>query len=574
MPNSLSGAILLISALFLLPGPTSGQDEIPIPSEAPLIDEVVTRYAEYRNFHGAVLVAKGDDVIFEKAFGYGNLEWSQSSTLATRYRIASITKCFTAVLVMQQVERGKLRLEGKVTDYLPGYHQETGDQITIHHLLSHTSGLIDYPDVPEDFDIRERLHHNHSQLRAYFEDRDLLFPAGEQFRYSNFGYVLLAIILEQVTGRSYSQLLQEEIFAPAGMHSTGIDDNETLVPERAAGYHHRFLGQPVNAAPLDMSVVLGSGNIYSTVGDLYRFDRALYAGKLILQSNLEVMSTPIQNPNMQFYGYGLDIQKREWGPDGEPVTVVGLAGSINGFRSNYSHFLEDDICVVVITNYKDLTGSTIEVASPPQLVENIVAIMCGRQPQLPRPSAASVIGKRVLAEGGAVARTALTACKTAKPELSIESSEFRDLAFWFQGRSLANHALEIMRAYCSEMEPSPLDLARLAAFYHLNGRNEEAETALARALAENQWEDALINMIGYEFLGRGLYREAIFLFSRNVEKFSDSANAFDSLGEAFLKAGKLESARDNYRRSLELNPDNANAEAMLKFLDDQDRLPE
>ncbi len=319
-----------------------------------------------------------------------------------------------------------------------------------------------------------------------------------------------------------------------------------------------------------MSVVLGAGNLYSTAEDMIRFDRALFGGQLLSPQSLELMITPVQNVNMQNYGYGCDIRPMEWGPKGEAVTVVGLAGSINGFRSNYVHILEDDRCIVVLSNYKDSSGNTAEVASPKQITEQIAAVLYGHDPELPGPSAAVAVGRTMLNEGADSAKTAMADCRRADPAMSFDPYEFRDLALWFLKQGKPDHALKVMRAYCeAENSPSPLDLLRLAALAQHNGEADEAEHAARRAVAGNQWGDGLFVAVGYEFLNTGFHDCAIYLFTRNLAEFPESANTFDSLGEAYMKARQLEQAIRNYNRALELNPENTNAARAVMKLEGQ-----
>jgi CubicO group peptidase (beta-lactamase class C family) len=190
---------------------------------------------------------------------------------------------------MQQVEKGRLRLDGKVSDYLPDYPERNGNRITIQHLLTHSAGIIDFGHLFEylslggsvniagftlqvsdeettpDYLNTWRLPHTRKDLFGYFADKDLLFSPGSQSQYSNFGYTLLAIILEQVTGQSYQELLQEGILDPVGMENTGIDVNSSILERRASGYYYRPLAGLENSAFLDMSITLGSGSLYSTV---------------------------------------------------------------------------------------------------------------------------------------------------------------------------------------------------------------------------------------------------------------------------------------------------------------------
>jgi len=230
-----------------------------------------------------------------------------------RDRACSITKQFTAVLVMQQVEQGRIRLDGKVSDYLPDYPERNGDRITIHHLLTHSAGIIDFghlfqylshggsvniagftlqvsgDETTPDYLSTWRLPHTRADLLGQFADQDLLFSPGSQSQYSNYGYMLLAITLEEATGRSYGDLFQEGILDPVGMENTGIDVKRSILERRASGYYDRPLSGLENSAFLDMSITLGAGSLYSSVEDVFLFNKAVYSGQLLSDDSLDHM---------------------------------------------------------------------------------------------------------------------------------------------------------------------------------------------------------------------------------------------------------------------------------------------
>jgi CubicO group peptidase (beta-lactamase class C family) len=247
---------------------------------------------------------------------------------------------------MQQVEKGRLQLDGKVSEYLPDYPERNGSRITIHHLLTHSAGIIDYEhvfehlnlggtinisgftlqvtddkDVPDYYSIG-RLPQTREDLLGHFADKDLLFSPGSQSRYSNFGYVLLAVILEQVTGQSYEEILQEGILDPAGIKNTGVDVTSSILERRASGYLHKPLAGPENTF-VDMSWFLGSGCLHSTVGDLFLFYEALHTGKLLPDDSLDRMTSSCY--------LGCPI---EFPYENGPLKALGLSGRIIGFNSN------------------------------------------------------------------------------------------------------------------------------------------------------------------------------------------------------------------------------------------------
>ena len=252
------------------------------------IDELMKKYYDYGQFNGSILVAEKGKVVYAKGLGLANMEWSIPNQPDTKFRIGSITKQFTATLILQLVEEGKLKLDGKITDYLTDYRKDTGDRVTIHHLLNHTSGIPSYTGRP---DFRTAIMRNPYKVADFVKQLtsgDLEFEPGSRFRYNNSGYVLLGAIIEKVTGKSYETVLTERILKPLGMTNSGYDNTSPLLAKRASGYEKRPSGY-VNAPYLDMSLPYAAGSIYSTVEDLYKWDQALHEGKILSAESRKLM---------------------------------------------------------------------------------------------------------------------------------------------------------------------------------------------------------------------------------------------------------------------------------------------
>jgi CubicO group peptidase (beta-lactamase class C family) len=210
-----------------------------------------------------------------------NIEWAIANAPDTKFRLGSLTKQFTAMLIMQLVEGGKLKLEGKITGYLTDYPKATGDKITINHLLTHTSGIPNYTGLPAFQETLSRNPYKPTDFIKQFSDLLLEFEPGSRFAYSNSGYFLLGVLIEKVTGKTYENVLQESIFKPLQMNNTGYDVFTTILPKRAMGYEKRGLNY-VNAPYLDMSIPYAAGSLYSTVEDLALWDQALYSASFCL----------------------------------------------------------------------------------------------------------------------------------------------------------------------------------------------------------------------------------------------------------------------------------------------------
>jgi CubicO group peptidase (beta-lactamase class C family) len=443
------------------------------------ISRLMEFYDKNGQFSGTILVAQDGSIIYEDAFGWANLEWRIPNTLDTRFRIAFITKQFTAILVMQQVEKGRLQLDGKVSEYLPDYPERNGSRITIHHLLTHSAGIIDFKDmfqhlhlggtvdiggftlqVADDKDMPDymtlgRLPHTRQDLLGYFADKDLLFSPGSQSRYSNFGYVLLAVILEQVTGQSYQEILQEGILDPAGMQDTGVDVSSSILEQRASGYVHKPLAGPENIF-VDMSLFLGSGCLYSTVGDLFLFYEALYAGKLLQDDSMDRMM------NSCYLGCPIDFPY-----ENGPLTAVGLSGAIISFNSNIRRLTGGNGVqfIAILSNYNNPEGVQIWPVYSETIARQIAAIINGLEYEPPMLPAASVIGRAVLESGGDLASSQMTELiEDTDSTYRFEVEEFLLIANRFVELDKCDEACQVLKSYVRHFSETPEIRQKLAEY--------------------------------------------------------------------------------------------------------------
>src|SRR5262245_22514324 len=205
-------------------------------SKAQMIDQLLTKYYEYGQLNGTALVAENGRVIFRKAFGFADLEWHIPITIDTKFRIGSATKSFTAILILQLVERGKLKLEDKVTEYLSDFPGQKFDKITINHLLTHTSGIPDYNNKPDFFRMVQSGLLTEQEILKKISEYELLFEPGTKFSYSNDGYRLLGAIIEKIAGKPYAEVLRENILKPLNLTNTGYMSRTSILEKRALGY--------------------------------------------------------------------------------------------------------------------------------------------------------------------------------------------------------------------------------------------------------------------------------------------------------------------------------------------------
>lgn len=309
-------------------------------------DKIVRSYADTKEFMGSVLVAENGQVLFDKNYGYANLEWMIPDGADTKYRIASVTKQFTAASILLLQERGKLKLSDPVKTYVPDA-PAAWDHITLYNLLTHTSGIPDIPSLPDfaDYQLRGATF---GQAVARFEARPLDFQPGEKMSYSNAGYIVLGYIIEKLSGQSYGDFVQQNIFMPLGMKDSGYDTPTALIPHRASGYVPTSSGLQ-NAAYINMSIVGSAGGLYSTTHDLLLWEQGLFGGKLLLPDSLKAMTTPFKGD----YAFGVYAKPSEGHP------MISHAGGINGFNSQLNYYSDVKLTVVVLGNVNSTASAEI-----------------------------------------------------------------------------------------------------------------------------------------------------------------------------------------------------------------------
>jgi CubicO group peptidase (beta-lactamase class C family) len=260
-------ALLLASSCF-------AQDKISNES-ATRMEQIVQSYVPGK-FMGTVLVAQDGKIVLDKGYGFANVEWDIPNTPTTKFRLGSLTKQFTAASILLLEERGKLKIEDPVKKYMADA-PAAWDKITIFHVLTHTSGIPSFTGFA-DYDSRQAQVITPEKLVEWFRDKPLEFEPGTKWNYSNSGYVLLGYLIEKISGQSYSDFVQQNIFMPLGMKDSGYDSNSAIIAHRAAGYTPGKNG-PVNAGFVHMSIPFSAGALYSTTEDLLRWEQGLFGGK-------------------------------------------------------------------------------------------------------------------------------------------------------------------------------------------------------------------------------------------------------------------------------------------------------
>ncbi|HEX3249835.1 MAG TPA: serine hydrolase domain-containing protein [Pyrinomonadaceae bacterium] len=478
-PKYLLLAIFL--AAFLLSPVALAQDH------AAKIQEVLALAHKYRQFNGSALVAENGKVVYKEAFGMANMEWNIPNTPDTKFRLGSITKQFTATAILQLVEQGKIKLNGKLSDYLPEYRKDIGEKVTIHHLLTHTSGIPSYTSQPGFFENVSRNPYKVDEFVKKYASGDLEFEPGSKFLYDNSGYFLLGAIIERVTGKPYEQVLQENIFNPLGMKNTGYDHYNTIIAKRAAGYI-KTRDSYANAPYLDMSIPYAAGSLYSTVEDLYLWDQALYTNKVLSAQSKALMYTPF----LDGYAYGWVIRNAGFKQNNEDVQVITHEGGINGFTTTIVRFPKEKNLIVMLDN------TNTEYLD--RLSESITKIIYNKPYDPPKISIVSILEDTITTKG-----------------IEAGIAQYRDLK--------------------------------------------------AKQSATYDFAEPELNQLGYRLLRSGKRKEAIEILKLNVEAYPQAFNTYDSLAEAYMNTNQRELAIQNYKKSLELNPNNTNAAAALKRLE-------
>ena len=301
----------------------------------------------------ALLVARHGEIVLARGFGLSNVELSTPVKPETIFQSGSVGKQFTATAVMMLVEEGKIGLDDPLTKYFPDA-PKTWNDVSIRQLLSHTAGFTDYP---KDFDMRKDW--TEDEMLRVVESIPLAYPPGTQWAYSNLGYLTLGIVIHRVTGRFYGDFLQDRIFGPLGMKTTRIISEADIIPNRAAGYR-LVKGELKNqewVAPLLNTTA--DGSLYFSILDLAKWDAALYTEKLLKRSSLEQMWTPVKlkdgRMNSGAYGFGwfMDVQLGH--------RVISHDGAWQGFKSNISRYVDDQLTVVVLANLDEADPSLIAI---------------------------------------------------------------------------------------------------------------------------------------------------------------------------------------------------------------------
>jgi len=579
---------LLLGALLLLPAVPPRV--VAQQSEPARVDAYVQRWHEVGRFNGIVLVARGDSVLYERGFGLANREWDVPNTPDTKFDIGSITKQFTTVMVFQLVAEGRLRLEDRLTDHIPEYRRDTGDRVTIDHLLRQTSGI---PDYVRDWQstAEERARGDPGPLREHLRpeflirahmSRDLLFEPGSRYSYSNSNHYLLRTVIERATGRSFEQNLRERILEPLRLTGTGLLRHERAIPRLATGYVRIPLGDG-RAPYFYMPSLWGTGGIYSTARDLHRWNRALEGGPVVPDSLRPRLFTPYGRDEEAERSYSMDHFTLRLGDSGTVVPYTGFSGGADGFRANAFRFPTTGHIIVILDNSEQYEHWRI--------APGIFRILAGESVEQPQELSAAVVAREALSRGidAALSRYAdMRAHPGRWGALDLLESDLDEYAGRYRRIGRGDEAIAVRLLSTRLFPASAAGWQRLGDTYARLGDSARAAEASARAEALVRRERQLVEMldrgaydaarervreirrggveeplftpsnIGPRF-GRAMQAESLGVAQRIAEVWAlgnpaDLGPQF-SLANVFRATGRNERAIECYRRVLELAPE-------------------
>jgi CubicO group peptidase (beta-lactamase class C family) len=487
----------------------------PSPTLASRIDALINEYAVGRQFMGSVLVAEKGEVILAKGYGLANVERNWPNMPETRFRIGSITKQFTAMLVTQLVEKKKLKLDDTISDFLPEFPKDLGDKITLEMLLCHSSGLI----LPEGIEKYYAATGKEEFLRGYLKqlsEEGLRFEPGKGYAYSNAGYFILGMIIEKVTGQRYEDVLGEQILKPLGMTQTGCDRKGLVLDNEATSYaklRDRYIIWNDETNSYDpAAIAFGCGNMYSTVGDLFKFSTALSTNRLLSNESMDtylkmriVRTRPTipyisQELTREFFGtfgngFVGEISIIDAPETTDKHTLYWHDGTYKLFRSNHFHYSGKDQIIIICSNCSFLSEGNEMVLKIYQLLNNKPYDQV-----LIKDSLAQYLEEDVASHAGIPA--------------AIDE--------YFRFKDDTAHFIVPERNYF---------------------------VAIGRQVAE-----------------RGDLDGAIAIFRAGLTGFPGFWEAYDALGDTYVMKGDQELAIQSFAKSLELNPRNPHAAEMLKKL--------
>ena len=569
------------------------------PDEVKQIDKFISATYERGHFNGSVLVAKDGKIYYEKGFGLANIEWNIPNNPDTKFKLASLTKQFTAMAIMILVEEQKIDLEAPVSLYLTDYRRDIGSKISVRQLLHHTSGLARSVILPAE--NRNDIMWTREKLLSKINQLDLIFEPGTKYSYSNIGYNLLAFIVESVSGQDYARFLKDRIFEPLGMNDTGFPDYQEAVSGIAQGYA-RLMGRFEKSPSNDASYVKGAGGLYSTVRDMLKWDQALYDHKLISPENTQLMYKRSKKSN---YGFGWTVY--DYYVSGDKRNMVVHEGAGAGSATSIERYLDDKITIIILCNMRHSQVYLLTV--------NIWSIIAGGSHDTLGYQVDDELQKVLFKDGitaaeeyytkmkddknckvpssGAINRIAYQYLRTGRNEEAVKMFEFYIALYpnssyahdgYAEALLVSGHRHDAILNYRKAVELNFDNVTAIRMLQQLGIYetekiispllitiiNKGVESGLKlyknTAIKENLPGERYINTVGGNLLRHSLKDEAYRLFLFNTAAFPGSANAWNSLADFYLKNKDKDNAIKYFKKTLEIDPINKKAIKQLELL--------
>lgn len=434
--------------------------------------ETIDGYVRNRDFNGVVLVANAEGVVVHQARGMSSLEQDTRLGPNDVFRVGSLTKPITAVLVLSLVDEGRLRLDGTLGQYLPELYANTpASGVTLEQLLSHTSGLKDVPGNYTDpfWQTAARQTYTPEAFAKTWIPPEISSPPGK-YRYNNNGFFLLGLIVERVTGASYAGALQQRVLAPAGMTHSGVYDVSTVVPHLATGYARSNLGAMERPMIIDPTVSYAAAGIYSTANDLLAFSKALASDKLLPAGLKARMFTDAGNQ----YGLGWGVER--WAvTDGKLMTVQTHTGSVPGYQNLFVQ-AEDGTVVVILDNFWQ--GATVV-----ELGRNLFAVAHGAPASHPKRLLSDLLTPIAARDGVAAMETAFRAAPTeGEDAYDVSEGALNSLGYSLLRKGMRDPAIRVFEWNAAAHPQSANVHDSLGEAYLSAGRKDDARRSYETAL--------------------------------------------------------------------------------------------
>jgi len=381
--------LTLLTLAFLVNATIAGQAQNIDKQKQARLESYVASYYNQGTFNGVVMVAEKGKPILSKGYGYANVEWQVPNTPQTKFLLASISKTFTATMVMKLVDQGKLSLDSKLSDVLKWYRPDVGNKVTIRHLLNHTSGIPNYfglkrqtvDDIMKDFGNGPI---NKTEFAKKYCMRDLDYEPGTKWMYNNSAYFLLGLIVEEVNGTSYEKALQDLVLIPLGMSNSGDrqPDPYKVLDKMATGYMRQF-STFSSPSYWNMSTAYAAGSLYSTLEDLLKYDRAFYSETFLSKASRDAMFTP----GLNNYGCGWELREVPVGIDSAMKKVRTHEGFLLAWHTRFYQIPDEQYLIIILSN----AGN----APLEKMFKGITDILYNRQPANMKPLVAFELSKSI-----------------------------------------------------------------------------------------------------------------------------------------------------------------------------------